>query len=114
MRRFFAAICFFLVLIFSFSCQRELQLKPASSDGEDFYQANVAAALQTFTVRSDKLILLKGRKGTLLSIDAFSLVDKDGKQLTGEVHIQLLEIVSPADMILYNKTTSSAGMPLQS
>lgn len=58
---------------------------------------------------------LYGSKGTILYMPGINEMSfQDGKPLTGNVQVELIEIYKPGDMILYNKQTVSGGRILES
>lgn len=68
---------------------------------------------QTFTISSDRDTVIKGKSGTVLRIYKNTFVDKDGKQLKGNIEVELKEALTANDIILSGLTTTSNGQLLE-
>ncbi len=71
--------------------------------------------VQTFSFSaSENIIAFTGEKGSDISIDRNILVKPDGSAVTGSVDVEFIEVLTPGDMILAQKFTTSGGQLLQS
>lgn len=87
----------------------ELQL---SSPGKSV--APCAADTQHFTCKGDKEILLTGKQGTVITMYKNSIVDANGKVISGNIEFQLIEVYKKSDMIRFGLATTSGGKLLES
>jgi hypothetical protein len=71
----------------------------------NFFVANVANAIQTFTIDAQSTQTITGNKGTTLTFYANSFQLPNGSIAQGNVRIELIEIYQKKDMILLNKPT---------
>jgi len=69
--------------------------------------------LQVFTNSPKKEIVIKGKKGSVITFSKNSFVDKNGKLVTTDVTIELIEIYTKSDMINHNIQTMSNGKLLE-
>ena len=69
--------------------------------------------LQVFTSSPKKEIVIKGKKGSVITFSKNSFVDKNGKLVTTDVNIELIEIYTKSDMINHNIQTISNGKLLE-
>jgi hypothetical protein len=69
---------------------------------------------QRFKLKADADQLISGKGGTRIFIPWNSFVNAEGEIVTGEVDIELIEVLSVADLIQTNLQTVSNGRPLQS
>lgn len=74
----------------------------------------IEAPVQTFTVNASSGGTITGSKGTQIIFQPNSFIDMNNQPVSGNVTIELREILSKQDMIFSNKTTSSYGYPLVS
>jgi hypothetical protein len=68
---------------------------------------------QTFTIDITKDNTITGKSGTIVKIDQNTFVDQNGKKIKGKVEVQLIEALTPIDMVLGNLTTTYNGKPLE-
>lgn len=108
-----------MVLLF-ISCKKETQLpivvpSPSGSEIASFFQSNLENAKQTFTINADNSSTIIGSKGTKITFHPNSFVTAAGALVHGNIQIELVEIYSKKDMILFNKQTMGVtGNGLQS
>jgi hypothetical protein len=69
---------------------------------------------QTFTVSSGKKEEVRGKKGTLITVDPSNLETVDGKPLGKTIEIELKEVTNAADFVYGNARTTSDGKLLVS
>jgi hypothetical protein len=69
---------------------------------------------QYFDLIAEKGGTIVGKDGTLIILGANSLLDINGKSITGKVEAELIEAIDWEDMIAYNLTTTSGGKRLSS
>jgi hypothetical protein len=69
---------------------------------------------QTFTVSGSKKSEVKGRKGTLITVDPAMLETTDGKPLGKKIEVDLKEVTNAADFVYANSQTVSDGKLLVS
>ncbi len=67
----------------------------------------MGSSSQFFTFSNIQNNVLRGKKGTLLSIPENTFVQKDGKTVTGQVTLELKEAFNTSKMLLSNITTNS-------
>lgn len=67
---------------------------------------------QTFKVKLDKPEFVVGKKGTILKIEPNSFLYEDGTPVTGEVEIELGEVITMSDFIKSGISTMSDGKML--
>lgn len=100
------------------ACQKEISNQlvtpPVSANVLERFISNNKTAPETFAVNSSNTVQITGKKGSVISFPANAFVRQNGQAVTGDVSIQLVEIYTPAEMILNNKPTVSNGRPLVS
>lgn len=108
-------VLFFLILGALTACQRELSDFQNSEyiSLQDFYVKN-ATTPKKMSANSSQWITFTTSKGTKISFPDNAFVNSSGSSVTGDVDIEVLEILSPMEMILNNKPSMSNGAPLQS
>jgi len=99
-----------LMLIASGCSKDDEQVTPIEPqpDGEALDQSYADVldkAMQNFTLDADSGGSVEGEHGTKVTFNANSFVDADGNEVTGDVDIELIEILNRADMLLSDKTT---------
>lgn len=99
-----------VILLFG-SCKKETPLPTTvpTSFGNDtatlFFQSNLEDAKQTFTINANTVSTITGSKGTVLTFYPNSFVTSSGALVNGTIQIELVEIYTKKDMILFNKQT---------
>ena len=103
-----------LGLISMFACKRE-ELIPIEQVNslKEFYFKNQTSS-QFFSVKADEYVVIKGKKGTVVKMWANSLQHQDGRQVTGNVTIELKEVFDKGDMVKSNLPSVSNGRLLVS
>lgn len=76
--------------------------------------AALGTELQTFTVAGNAPIVLVGKQGTRISLPKNAFCKRNGKPVTGQVHIELREVYTKAEMLEANLHTMSDGRLLES
>lgn len=79
-----------------------------------FFQEEANGSIQSFSLNATTGGTIRGKKGTGFSFQNLSFVDSNGGIIRGNVKIDVLEILTPSDMILNNAATMSDGLPLES
>jgi hypothetical protein len=105
-----------IIAILLFACQREVNIilpKSKSSSLEDFFKNN-AVPLQKFTGVASNQITVTTAKGNKVEFPANAFVTLNNFPVTGNVTIEVKEILTPAEMVLNNMPTMSDGLPLES
>lgn len=106
-----------LIAFFATSCQPDLSdERPRAqvyTSLQDFQTKNKVAP-QTFTANSSTTISVQGSKGSRFVFPASAFVTQNNQPVTGDVSIEVKEILTPKDMILSNMPTVSDGKPLES
>lgn len=74
----------------------------------------VAPEKQKSMVDPKKGATIEGKDGTLIIVPSDAFVDKEGKLITEEVELELIEALKVSDMVAYNLTTMSDDTPLSS
>ena len=73
-----------------------------------------AVPTQRFTIYPFERNVLRGKRGTIITLEADALTFMDGIPITGKVDIEIKEITNKRDIILDNLTTASASGLLDS
>src|ERR1035437_2585981 len=117
---------FVLVAIMSIllvTCKKdksEIATNPANPTGggsntysslNNFFELNGAQS-QYFTLNASAGGTFTGAQGSKFTFQPNSFVTQSGNPVTGNVNVELKEILSKKDMLLSNKTTTSYGYPL--
>ena len=107
----------FIFLVLS-GCQKELSslysdTRPNTSL-EEFFEKTTSSSMQSFTLNTNAGGTIRGEKGTDFTFKKLSFIDPDGSLIRGTVKLNVLEILTPADIILNNAATMSNGLPLES
>jgi hypothetical protein len=111
----YVAILPLLILLMA-SCQKEVSADKSAQTFKslsEFFSQN-REVTQAVTISGQSGGTFQGSRGARFVIGANSFVDKNGTPVTGEVKLEILEVYTPADMILTNLTTMSNGQPLES
>lgn len=85
-----------------------------TSNMGSFFANNEENAKQTFTVNATTGQSITGSNGTKIYIPANAFVYSNGTTVTGNVEIELIEVLDVSEMINLNKTTTSNGQILVS
>jgi len=73
-----------------------------------------AVPIQRFTIYPFERNVLRGKRGTVITIEADAMTFMDGIPITGKVDVELKEITNKRDIILDNLTTASSEELLDS
>ncbi len=73
-----------------------------------------AVPTQRFTIYPFERNVLRGKRGTVITLEADALTFMDGIPITGKVEVELKEITNKRDIILDNLTTASDSELLDS
>jgi hypothetical protein len=68
---------------------------------------------QEFSLIGSQGTIIEGKDGTKVKIDKNTFVDKNGNLISGEITLELKEVLDPIDMIMGNLTTISDGKTLE-
>lgn len=68
---------------------------------------------QIFTINTETDTVLVGKSGTVIRVYKNTFVDNDGKQIKGQINLELKEFFKSSDIVLANLTTVSNGNKLQ-
>jgi len=102
---------FILLLSFSLitfnSCKKDTVNE--SSNLGSFFDDNLTNAVQNFTINGSSWTEIIGSQGTKILFGANSFQDASGNVVTGNIDIELVELLSIKDMILMDKPTTSNG-----
>ncbi len=114
----FKKIIFVSITLILFSCNEvenvtENQDKQGSTDVFTKIYSVDNLKTQSFTIDISKDNTITGKSGTKVKIDKNIFVDQNGKKIKGKVEIQLIEALTPIDMVLGNLTTTYNGKPLE-
>jgi hypothetical protein len=114
----FKKIIFISITLILFSCNEvenvtENQDKQGSTDVFTKIYSVDNLKTQSFTIDIFKDNTITGKSGTKVKIDKNIFVDQNGKKIKGKVEIQLIEALTPIDMVLGNLTTTYNGKPLE-
>jgi hypothetical protein len=74
---------------------------------------NSISESEIFEIDPNKDNVIEGNQGTLIAAPKGCFLDKNGKQVTENIQIEITECLSMEEMILSNLTTTSEGKPLE-
>jgi hypothetical protein len=98
--------------VLMFSCKKE---SPTPVKGENsssigaFFSNNRADQTQSFTVNSSQYQTIKGTNGTVVKFAPNTFVTPSGQAVTGNLKVELLEVLDKSSMILNGVATESNG-----
>lgn len=98
-------------------CQKEfssLRRGSGTMDLEGFFKEITNSSTQSFALNTNSGGTIKGKNGSGFFFQPLSFVDLNGNTIRGNVNIDVLELLTPADIILNNAATMSDGLPLES
>lgn len=107
------------------SCSEEPQKEEAPIAAIELTEQEEAARLdsfikryetppQVFTIPSNKASVVKGAKGSLWYVEPKDLQTKSGKEVTGEIRVELKELTTVEELLKNNVQTVSNGKLLSS
>lgn len=105
------------ILIVLSGCQKEisdLHKGAGNPNLAEFFKQTSSSSMQSFSFNTNTGATIKGKKGSGFSFQPLSFVDLNGNLIRGNVKIDVLEILTPADIILNDAATMSNGLPLES
>jgi hypothetical protein len=116
MKRFYYSILFVSISIVALNCQKELSYSGNLEKFESLNQffENNQKPSQNFTTNSSNNISLQTTNGTKIIFQPNSFVTLNDQPVTGDVSIEVKEILTPADIILNRMLTVSNGEPIAS
>jgi len=107
----------FIIFISVLSCKKDQEPTPTptppptSANVPDaissFFNQNVTDATQSFTIDASTWQSINGTQGTSIWVAPNSFNDANGNVVNGNITIELIEVLTKADMIWLNKTTTS-------
>jgi len=109
-------ICLILVIAVS-SCSGNGSPSNTKTKNQDeilnevYNESNLLS--QEFTFDGSKGTIIEGQNGTKVKIDKNTFVNVNGDLITGEITLELKEVLNPVDMIMGNLTTVSNGKALE-
>jgi len=97
--------------LLAMSCKKEEpQPQPQpTSNLEGLFDQNIIDAKQNFTINSSIYNEIVGENGVKIMVPANSFEDANGNIVSGNVSLELIEILDQKSMILLNKPTVSNG-----
>ncbi len=110
-----------VLVMMTSACKKEKKdsiTAPTAAHGQyssvnDFFSKNSVQS-QYFTMDASNGATIVGAKGSRITFPAHALVDKSGNPVTGNVKIELKEILKVKDMLLSGVLPVSNGAPLMS
>lgn len=110
----FGALAFSLLIITS--CKKEEVVPPPTptSNLSSYFEDNESSAIQTFTIDAATAQTFEGTNGVKVFMPANAFVYSNGTTVTGNVTIQLNEVLTVSEMVKQGKTTASNGEVLVS
>ena len=104
-----ALILFSAMILTLAACKKETQSNTSAVNGATFFKSS-APAMQTFTINAGQQTTITGTNGTKVTFYPSSLKNSSGTVITsGQVKIELQEMLKGSDMILANMATTSDG-----
>ncbi|MEI9910033.1 MAG: hypothetical protein WDO71_10365 [Bacteroidota bacterium] len=113
MKRFLFLSSIIAVVI---GCQKELSHSSSSYNYQslsEFFEKNQKPS-QTFSQNSSNIISLQTNKGTKIIFQPNSFITLNDQPVTGDISIEVKEILTPSEMILNRTLTVSNGQPIES
>lgn len=98
--------------VFMFSCKKE---SPTPVKGENssaigaFFSNNRVEHTQSFTVNSSQYQTVKGVNGTVIRFAPNTFVTSSGQAVTGDLKVELLEVLDKSSMLTNGVATESNG-----
>lgn len=83
----------------------ESESEPSATQLQNFFDDNIAAATQKFTIDATSPEEIQGSQGTFIYFMNNSFEDNVGNDVTGNIDIELIEIYDKKDMLFLNKQT---------
>lgn len=83
----------------------ESESEPSATQLQNFFDDNIAAATQKFTIDATSPGEIQGSQGTFIFFMSNSFEDNMGNIVTGNVDIELIEIYDKRGMLFLNKQT---------
>jgi hypothetical protein len=114
MKNFKTITVFITVILFSvFGCKKEetelitstQTINSIINPTDQFFEDNLAGAIQSHTVDVSGWTSITGNKGTLIWLNYGSFVDEDGNAVNGFIDIELIEALDNKDMLMLNRPT---------
>jgi hypothetical protein len=105
-----------LSILTTTSCKKEEVIPPPTptSSLSSYFTDNEANAVQTFTFDATVSQFFTGTNGVQVYMPANSFVYSNGTAVSGNVTIELTEVLTVSEMVKLNKTTTSNGQLLVS
>jgi len=108
----------FIIFISVLSCKKDQEPTPTPPPTtptstnvpnaiSSFFNQNVTDATQSFTIDASTWQSINGTQGTSIWVAPNSFNDANGNVVNGNITIELIEVLTKADMIWLNKTTTS-------
>ncbi|HIF14806.1 MAG TPA: hypothetical protein EYQ86_05605, partial [Bacteroidetes bacterium] len=110
------------IILFTYSCKKNEQVDPLyySNNGsvtnqitssiQEFFNENKEES-QFFTVDASSYNMVEGNQGIRIYFNPNSFKDQNGQIISGNVDIELIEIMTKSEMIHSNKPTNYPGNP---
>jgi hypothetical protein len=114
MKRVLAMLTFAILV---YACQKEVvgaNLPENNIASLEQFFTNNTTPLQNFKADANAFINLTTPKGTGIIFPDNAFVTLNNVPVTGDVTVEVKEILTPAEMILNNAPTTSNGLPLES
>ena len=114
MKSFNTITVFIIVILVSiFACKKEETelvtstptINSLINTTDQFFEDNLAGAIQSHTVDVSGWTSIPGNKGTLIWLNYGSFVDEDGNAVNGFIDIELIEALDNKDMLMLNRPT---------
>ena len=109
------------IMILTFSCKKNETVDPLfysnnstnliNSSIQEYFNEHKEES-QFFTVDASQFQTIIGEKGMHFYLSPNSFIDNSGNPVNGNVQIELIEIMTKAEMIRSNKPTNYTGNPL--
>ena len=100
-----------LSLLVTTSCKKEEVIPPPTptSNLSSYFSDNEADAIQTFTFDAGTAQFFTGTSGVQVYMPANAFVYSNGTTVTGNITLELTEVLTVSEMVKLNKTTTSNG-----
>lgn len=110
-------ILMILGVLFTTSCKKDDDTaEPSNTDdteetnsAKEFLNELLENETETFTYQGNQSKTINAQNGTVINIPANCFKDASGNVVTGDIDVDVVEVLDKATMILTNKTTTSNG-----
>lgn len=86
--------------------------EPTTSNLGAFFDNYRTSITQSYTIDANSWQYITANEGTIITVPANAFVDAAGNPVSGSIDIEVIEVLTQADMLLTNMPTTSGGQML--